>query len=196
MINSFVDYEKSSKMLLAVLPLMAVCNLCTVTVAAICIFLFSVSVTAVAIYLLKDFLIKSAVVPAAVLIAVGASGIAACVISVFAKEAVEAIGYYVAVIAVEAVFVLPKSNKTEITAKRYFAETAIYAIGAVTVLFASGLIREFFGKGSIFSVDVFTKWFLPIEFLASPAGGLFIAALFAIVFKAIFKPNKEREAAK
>lgn len=70
-------------------------------------------------------------------------------------------------------------------------------IGFLVVISLMGLIREIFGLNSLtlFKVSsVFGANFMPLSILASPAGGLFLLAVFVIIINAIVVLNKKRRA--
>ena len=71
-------------------------------------------------------------------------------------------------------------------------------IGASAVLgggflILSSLIREVLGLGSLFGIDLYTKYFSPIGFFATPAGGFLIAALGVILYRLFVLTSSEEK---
>ena len=62
----------------------------------------------------------------------------------------------------------------------------------VGFLLASSLIREFLGYGSILGFDIYSEYFTPVSFFATPAGGLLMTAIFIIVYRVFAVKSKGR----
>lgn len=143
---------------------------------------------------LKKFLnIKTA--PFALLItAVGVVGVCTLLSQLFFPETAAILGFALALVAVA----VPFTVSCDFCLNQSLAGSCLTALllSGVQAAFmlACGIIREFFGSGSLFGLDIYTRWFAPISFFTTPAGGLLTVALLLIVYGLLIRPRKERKA--
>ncbi|MEE0928643.1 MAG: Rnf-Nqr domain containing protein [Acutalibacteraceae bacterium] len=181
--NSLAKKYLSDNLLLAVLPLMVVCKTAPDALLAAAIIVIALPLTDLSARILHKLLNSSALLFARMVFAVGYIGILATVCTLFAKTQVENLGIYLYLPAVTTLFFAMEKNETSLP--ETLKDSAISSASFFVVLFISGILREFLGLGSLFGVEIYTKLFAPIGFFASPAGGLFTAAIFLILCRVI-----------
>jgi electron transport complex protein RnfE len=189
--NGVIKKSFFDKILLALLPLMAVCKTLSEALLAAVVIGISLLLTDLCVHCIGKQIIGAPLGFASVVITLGFIGVFAALATLFAKGQVESIGVYLYIPAVTGVIFSQDKKSGFINS---FKTSAVNSLSFALILTVSGLFREFMGMGSIFGVDIYTKLFAPIGFFTTPAGGLMTAALLLIVCRVVFgKAGKEAE---
>ncbi len=178
------------KILLALLPLMAVCKTLTDALTAAVIAAVALLLTDLCAHFLRKLISGAPFRFARIIISIGFIGAFAAVVSLFAKTQIENLGVYLYIPAVTALFF---GESEGISFFGRIKASAINSLAFFTLLTVSGFFRELIGMGSVCGIDLYTKWFVPIGFFTTPAGGLLTAAVLLIVCRAVFD-RTEKEA--
>lgn len=187
--------KQSDRIVLAAVPLMAVCSTAISSLLAALIALIAVIAAGTTVSLLKPFLNGKTAPFAQITVAVGAIGILSAVCSVFASETVGELGIYLPLISVTAVLLMDSDAALNSGALDTLKNSALLGGANALFLLCSGIIRELLGFGSLFGADVYSSWFSPIGFFTTPAGGLFTAAVLAVCYRFAVKAFGSRKGA-
>lgn len=143
---------------------------------------------------LKKFLnIKTA--PFALLItAVGVVGVCTLLAELFFPAVAQTLGFTLALVAVA----VPFTVSCDFCLNQNLLGSGLTALLLSGVqagfMLTCGVVREILGSGSLFGLDLYSKWFSPVTFFTTPAGGLLTAALLLVVYGLLVKPRKVKEA--
>lgn len=184
-----------SRMILSAIPLVAVCSTAANALIAAVISLVAVLLAGICISALKPFLNDKTAPFAQIIIAVGVIGILSMVGSLFAKELISDMSAYLPLIAVTTVLLLNADFALNNTVVTTLIGGGIIGGASSLFIICCGILREILGRGSLFGIELYTPWFSPIEFFATPAGGLFTAAVLAIVYNLLVGKLKNRKEA-
>lgn len=187
------DSAVYSKIILSVVPGIAVCTTALSALIFGVISFVSVTVSWILVYLLKGFLNKKTVPFVCVVISLGVIGILTMVASLFFKAELEGVSHYLPLLAVTTALLLPQENMFA-SLKTAFTNSLVQGASGSAFLFVSVVLKEVLGKGSIFGFDIYTKIFPAAEFFATAAGGLLIAAGLTVVYNLIVKYSEKRGA--
>ncbi len=193
MFDILKDKQLFEGWILAVLPLLAVSSTLKAGLILSVTVVLALIVSVGGVFALKSFLTEKTAPFAQLVLAVGTVGISAALLRLGFNEDVTGLGIYISVAAISAVLML-KSD--------YIIKTDIFGIVfgvmfsvmvGVGFLLASSLIREFLGYGSILGFDIYSEYFTPVSFFATPAGGLLMTAIFIIGYRVFaIKPKGRR----
>lgn len=187
MLKVLLDRKVYYPLFVAAIPLMAVsCDLFTALLAAV-ISILTVTLSAIAISALKNLLNSKTAPIAQLVIAVGIVGILTVPAALILPEAVESLGIYLPIIAVLSPVITGYDGCLKNSIGVAAIDALIPAVGHGILLILCGLLREVFGMGSIFGIDLYTKWLTPVAFLAKPAGGLLLLGVLLICYNYILK---------
>ena len=194
MLNILRQPSTYYRVVLASLPLFAVSNDGFSALLLGITLLVSSVVSACVINLISSFLTEKTAPFARLVVSVGISGILAAVASILFYQIVSTLTAYIALCAVLACFVSPTEECFETKFLPCASSSSI--VGAASALFIifGGITKEFFGSASVFGVDIYSKIFTPATFFVTPAGGLLIAAVFALIYKLLCGASFGKEA--
>ena len=194
MLNLLRQSSTYYRIVLASLPVLAVANDgLSALLLGITLLVCSV-VSACVINLISSFLTEKTAPFARLVVSVGISGILAAVASILFYQIVSTLTAYIALCAVLACFVSPTEECFETKFLSCASSSSI--VGAASALFIifGGIIREFFGAASLFGVDIYSKFFTPVAFFLTPAGGFLVAAVFALIYRLLCGASFGKEA--
>lgn len=194
MLDVLKDKKTYCKMVVSLIPLVAVCSAGFEAVTAAVILVLAQLICCMAVFLLKGLLNEKTSRFAALIIAVGAVGMLSMAASIFALDYIENLGVYVPLISISAVLLLDFDKMTASTFGKAVSDTAVLSVSAAFFLISCGILRELFGLGSLFGFDIYSEYITPISFLAKPAGGFLVAAIFVMVYNLIIKADKKEVA--
>ena len=112
-------------------------------------------------------------------------GILTMLASLFMKSTVDNAAVFLPLISVTTVLLTDTKQILKSDLVSTLKESALLGGLSADFLFTVGLLREFFGAGTFFGLDVYTKLFTPAEFFLKPAGALIIVAVLAICYNLI-----------
>lgn len=182
------------RIVLASLPVLAVANDgFSALLLGITLLVCSV-VSACAINLISPLLTEKTASFARLVISVGVSGIFAALMSILFYQLVSSLTAYIALCAVLACFTTQADQHLKTKFLSSLSGTAIVGAACAVFVIAGGIIREFLGSASVFGVDIYSKIFTPAAFFTTPAGGLLVAAVFALIYKLLCGASFGKEA--
>lgn len=181
------------KIVLSVIPGVAVCATALSSVVFGAISFVTVVVSWLLVCLIKNFLTEKTLPFAAAVISLGITGVLTMVASLFFKSYLEDVAYYLPLLAVTTTLLISKENVFGTIKNTLVTSLWSGGVGAV-FLIITGILKEFLGNGSLFGFDIYTKIFSPAEFFKSSAGGLLIAAGLTVVYNLIVKGSEKRGA--
>lgn len=176
-----------TNIVLAAVPLAAVCNTALSSLLAAVISLASVITTGVIVSALKNLLTEKIAPFAQLIISAGIVGILSALISLFAKEQISSLGIYIPLITLNTALLLNFDFALESGIKDTLLRGLVTAGAGSALILVSGIIRELLGCGSLFGFDLYSKVITPIDFFKTSAGGLFTLAILSIVYALLVK---------
>lgn len=185
MLDILKNKKLYGRMVLSILPLLAVCGSLLDSLVAAAILVLTVVISAVALYLLRNLLNEKTSGFALLVISIGATGILSMIAELFASKQIVNLGIYIPLISLSVVFMLDLREVLSQPLKVSITKPLVLAFAATDFLIVSGALREFFGNGSILGFDVYSKYITPIGFLTTPAGGLFTAAVLVMIYNIV-----------
>ncbi len=182
------------RVVLASLPLLAAANdSAAATLLGITLFVSAV-VSACVINLISPLLTEKTAPFARLVISVGVSGIFAALVSILFYQLVSSLTVYIALCAVLACFTTQADQHLNTKFLSSLSSSAIVGAACTVFVIAGGIIREFLGSASVFGLDIYSKIFTPAAFFTTPAGGLLVAAVFALIYKLLCGASFGKEA--
>lgn len=194
MFDILKDKTVYSKMILATIPLTAVCTTAFSSLLSAFAMILTVVLSALCVNLLKAFLNPKTAKFTHIIIAVGIVGIFTAIINIFAKDTISDIGFYLPLLAVTATVLADSDFALDSNLTTTVAGGAVTSGASGIFLLVCGIIREVLGMGSFFGVDLYTKWFSPLDFFKTPAGGLLTAAVLTVVYNLLVIKTGKKEA--
>lgn len=194
MLNILRQNSTYYRIVIACLPLLAAANDgATALLLGAMLFVCSV-VSACVITFISPLLTEKTAPFARLVISVGVSGIFALLSSLLFYQLVSSLTAYIALCAVLACFTT--STEEHFGSKILSSLSSCATVSAASAVFVivGGIIREFLGAASLFGVDIYSKVFTPAAFFVTPAGGLLVAAVFALVYKILCGDALRKEA--
>ncbi len=170
------------KIILAAIPLMAVCRDAKSALVGAAATVTTVVLAALFVNLTKPLLSKKTAAFAHLLFGVGVVGVFSAFFSIFTKEIIEEITLYLPLIAVTSTFLADTDFALENSVLTTVTGSLLTTATSGAFLFVSGVIREFLGMGSLFGFDIYTKWFIPMDFFKNPAGALAVASVLTVIY--------------
>ena len=183
MLNLLRQSSTYYRIVLASLPVLAVANDGFSSLLLGITLLVCSVVSACVINLISSFLTEKTAPFARLVVSVGISGILAAVASILFYQIVSTLTAYIALCAVLACFTTQADQHLKTQFLSSLSGTAIVGAACAVFVIAGGIIRELFGAASLFGVDIYSKFFAPAAFFITPAGGLLVAAVFALIYK-------------
>lgn len=175
------------KIILAALPLMAVCRDAKSALIGALATIITVVLAALFVNLAKPLLSKKTAAFAHLVFGVGVIGVFSAIFSIFLKATIEEITLYLPLIAVTATFLADTNFAVENSVLTTVTGSLLTSATSGAFLFVSGVIREFLGMGSLFGLDIYTKWFTPMDFFKTSAGALAVAATLTVIYNLLVK---------
>lgn len=195
MLDMLREKQLYESWMLAVIPMLAVCNTLKSGLIISALVLITLLLSALCVFLLKSFLTEKTAFFAQVVIAAGISGGSAMLLRLFFDEDITALGIYVPLVTIAAVLLVRGDYIINTDLFGVLVGCGLSSVVGVGLILVSSIIREILGYGSLLGFDLYGKFFTPISFFASPAGGLLTAAIIAIVYGLICaKTVKAKEA--
>ncbi len=185
-----------NRIILAAVPFMAVCSTLISSLLASCISLLAVVITAITVSALKQLLNEKTATFAQIIIAIGVVGVLSMLFSLFAKEVIGELIAYLPLAAVTSVLLINSDFSINNTVITTLVGSGTVGIANALFLVLSGAVREILGHGSICGAELYTKWFSPMDFFTTPAGGLLTAALLTVVYNLLVNGFISRKEAK
>ncbi len=196
MLDVFKTKSTYNRIVLAAIPFMAVCSTLISSLLAAGISLLAVVITTVIVSALKRILNEKTATFAQIIIAIGVVGVLSMLFSLFAKESIAELSAYLPLAAVTSVLLISSDFALNNTVIVTLVGSGTVGIANAMFLVLSGALREILGLGSICGADLYTKWFSPIDFFTTPAGGLLIAALLTMLYNLLVNGFMSRKEAK
>lgn len=187
------DKTLYNKMIVAAIPLSAVCCTAFTALLSAAAMVATVVLSALLINLLKNFLNKKIARFAHIIIAVGIAGVSALLLKIIAEETIVSIGFYLPLLAVTSTILADSDFAMENEITTTVAGGAVTSCTSGLFLLTCGIIREVMGIGSVFGMDIYTKWFSPMAFFATPAGGLLTAAILTVIYNFLVLKTGKKE---
>lgn len=191
MFDALKDKNNYGRMILSVLPLIAVCNTALDSLVASAILVLTGIISVCVLFLLRKLLTPKTAPFALIVISVGTVGILSMIMELFASKQIDGLGVYIPLISLSAIFMINFGEVSNLTVKKSLKKTLAFSLGAVGFIICSAFLREFFGSGAIFGVDIYSQKVTPIGFLTTPAGGFLIAAVLVMVYNVIIGKEEE-----
>lgn len=195
MLDALRNKNIFGRMVVSVLPLLAVCNTLLDSAVAALILILAQLICFFVLFGLKKLLSEKTAPFAILIIGVGVVGVLSMVAEIFFSKQIENLGIYVPLMSVSAVLMFDFALVTAEPLKDSFMKTLGVSLSAVGFLVVEGALREFFGSAAILGIDVCSKYVTPIGFLTTPAGGFLVAAILFMVYNLIVKVSTKEVAA-
>ncbi len=194
MLNILRQPSTYYRVVLATLPLFAVSNDGVTALLLGTTLLVCSLASACVITLISPFLTEKTAPFARLVISVGVSGIFSALISILFYQLVSSLTAYIALCAVLACFTTQADQHLNTKFLSSLSNSAVVGAACTVFLIAGGIVREFLGAASLFGVDIYSKFFTPATFFVTPAGGLLVAAVFALIYKLLCSASFGKEA--